>query len=211
MGCFSGITDFFLSVSGSRTGKGTFALQHLHHSKLKMVLKTHAVYFAVQAAVANFCQCCFSLIFQLLGNAGCILPKETNRLQPPHQPQQSLLHLSGDRWNQPDPTYRLRGWPASLLAAGASQRGPGQHEQCGGGLCLRAHVCVSPQATRLSHQVLHSLPTAANGIWHVFKLTSPPSMRWCNFLVSHAAQLTLIRCIWSCCHLSPRIVQPAQK
>lgn len=39
---------FFFSASGSRTGKGRFALQHLRHSKSKMVLKTHAVYFALR-------------------------------------------------------------------------------------------------------------------------------------------------------------------
>lgn len=77
-----------------------------------------------------------TMSLQLPGHTCCVFPEETNQLQPPHQSQQPLLHLSGDGWNQPDPPHRLRERPASLLAAGASQRGPGQHEQRSRGLCV---------------------------------------------------------------------------
>lgn len=70
---------------------------------------------------------------QLSGHTCCIFPEETNQLQPPHQSQQSVHHLSRDGWNQPDPPYWLWERPASVLAIGASQWGPGQHEQCSRG------------------------------------------------------------------------------
>lgn len=77
-----------------------------------------------------------SLSLQLPGHTCCVLPEETNQLQPPHQSQQSLLYLRGDWGNQPDPPYWLRERPASLLAIGASQWGPGKHEQCSRGRCM---------------------------------------------------------------------------
>lgn len=73
---------------------------------------------------------------QILGHTCCVIPKETNQLQPSNQSQQPLLHLSRDWRNQPHPPYRLWEWPASLPSVGTSQWRPGKHEQRSRGLCL---------------------------------------------------------------------------
>lgn len=107
---------------------------------------------------------CF-MFQQLPGHASCVLPEEANQLQPPHQSQQPLRHLSRCWWNQSDAPYWLWKWPASLLAAGASQRGHGQHEQCSWGLS----VCVCDLNSK-SHST-NRWPSKPKHFWH-YKVVS---------------------------------------
>lgn len=146
----------------SQTGKGLSAVQNfsLHYSNLQEgVEDTYHIHYIVFSftppSAANLVNDLSFYVSQLLGHTCCVLPEETNQLQPPYQSQQSLLHLSRDWWNQPDPPYWLRGRPASLLAVGASQRGHGQHEQRSRGLCVCLCVCCKIP----SHKVVSSSRT----------------------------------------------------
>lgn len=128
----------------------------------------------------------FSMFPQLLGDTCYVFSKETNQLQPPHQSQQSLLHFSRDRWNQPDPLYRLREWPTSILAIGASQRGPGQHEQCSRGLC---YVIPKSRSTSRMQQL-----DFCNTEWLAFLCTLEVYSHWSwksQIIVKHQ----VLRCI----------------
>lgn len=152
----------------------------------------------------------FSMSTQVLGDTCCVLPEETDQLQPPHQSQQSLLYLSGDGWNQSYPLYRLREWPASLLATGASQRRPGGHEQRRRGLCdvnskCRSHCNAMQRAvvlqtaniydtTRLSHQFLKSLCAIVQSI---FDSSSNSSWSAPNEEIKFCLFCRQYTCLWS--------------
>lgn len=78
----------------------------------------------------------FSLSSQISVHTRRVLPGQTYQLQPSHQSQQPLLHLSRDGRNQLHASHRLREWPAPLPVVGASQWGFRKLEQRSRGSCV---------------------------------------------------------------------------
>lgn len=125
-------------VSSCHTGKGLSAIILLYTIRTYnyLIMQINTLLSSTPPCAEQSMMFFFLMFPQLFGHTCRIFPEETNQLQPPHQSQQSVHHLSRDWWNQSDPPHRLWERPASILAIGASQWGPGQHEQCSRGLWI---------------------------------------------------------------------------